>query len=195
MYLFICKECGKEFKSYHKTAKYCSKECSLKNFTNASPHNRKNIKNKKYGRLIVIEKSYVKNGQSYWLCQCDCGNTRIVPIDSLTSGKCKSCGCLQKEKNIHNAKNNKKLIKYRDNTFMENTNLASLKSTLSQNNTSGTKGVCWCKHSNSWKAYITFQKKNYSLGYFKDINKAIQARKAAEEKYFKPILDKYKKLD
>ena len=28
----------------------------------------------------------------------------IVPIDSLTAGKCKSCGCLQKEKNIDNAK-------------------------------------------------------------------------------------------
>lgn len=98
MYSFICEECGKEFKSYSKTAKYCSKECSFKNFTNKSPHNRKDIKNRRYGLLIVIEKSYVKNGQSYWLCQCDCGNTRIVPIDSLTSGKCKSCGCLQREK-------------------------------------------------------------------------------------------------
>lgn len=97
-----------------------------------------------------------------------------------------------KRKNINNAKNNKKLIKYRDNIFVDNTNLASLKSNISKNNSSGIKGVCWDKHSNTWKAYLTFQKKTYRLGSFKDINKAIQARKEAEEKYFKPILDKYK---
>lgn len=126
MYSFVCKECGKEFESYKKDAKYCSKKCCLKNTSSNLTHNYKDIRNKKYGRLVVIEKLYIKNGQSYWLCKCDCGNTRIVPIDSLTSRKCRSCGCLQREKNIDNAKNNKKLINHRNNTFVDNTNLASL---------------------------------------------------------------------
>jgi len=32
-----------------------------------------------------------------WLCKCDCGNYKIVPCSYITSGKTKSCGCLQKE--------------------------------------------------------------------------------------------------
>lgn len=192
MYKFVCQECGNEFESYHKNAKYCSKKCCLKNTSSNLIHKNKNIIGKKYGKLTVIKKAYVNKGQSYWLCECDCGNTKIVPIDSLTSGKCKSCGCIKKEKNIDNAKNNEKLIKYRNDVFVENTNLASLKSDISKNNKSGTKGVCWCKNVGLWRAYITFQRKTISLGYYKDIKKAIQARKEAEEKYFKPILDKYK---
>lgn len=33
----------------------------------------------------------------YWLCECECGEKRVVLQYSLTSGKSKSCGCLQVE--------------------------------------------------------------------------------------------------
>ena len=33
------------------------------------------------------------------------------------------------------------------------------------------------------------------FGYFDSLEEAIKARKQAEEKYFKPILNKYNKLD
>lgn len=31
------------------------------------------------------------------MCKCDCGNEKIILLDSLRSGKTKSCGCIQKE--------------------------------------------------------------------------------------------------
>lgn len=52
--------------------------------------------------------------------------------------------------------------------------------TLSHNNTSGTKGVCWDKRSKKWQAYIYRNRKNKNLGYFNTIEEAIAARKAAE---------------
>lgn len=52
------------------------------------------------------------------------------------------------------------------------------------NNTSGCKGVTWDKRQQKWKVYITVKGKYYHLGYFDDINNAINARKKAEEKFF-----------
>lgn len=51
-----------------------------------------------YGRLLVKEyKGKDKRGKHLWLCECDCGNEKVVVSDNLSSGKSKSCGCLKKE--------------------------------------------------------------------------------------------------
>lgn len=57
----------------------------------------KNLENEKFGRLTVVELSKSKNGKAYWLCKCDCGNTRVINGYKLRSGETKSCGCLRKE--------------------------------------------------------------------------------------------------
>lgn len=54
----------------------------------------------KFGKLKVIEESYIKNYKHYWLCKCECGNECIVCSSDLTIGKTKSCGCL-KHKSYH----------------------------------------------------------------------------------------------
>lgn len=78
--------------------------------------------------------------------------------------------------------------------YKEGTNLSILSTTkLLSNNKSGKTGVCWNKQSQKWIAYITLKHKRIFLGYFSNKNKAIQAREEAEEKYFKPILEKYNK--
>lgn len=51
---------------------------------------------KRYGRLTVIRFAGTKDGKSWWECQCDCGNTIIVPQQSL-HGNTNSCGCLRKD--------------------------------------------------------------------------------------------------
>lgn len=56
---------------------------------------------------------------------------------------------------------------------------------LKTNNTSGVTGVYWVKNIGLWNAKISFHNINYDLGYFSDFDKAVAARKAAEEKYFK----------
>ena len=52
---------------------------------------------KRYGRLVVIERTKNKGSKTAWLCKCDCGNEKIVTGDGLNRGNTKSCGCLSKE--------------------------------------------------------------------------------------------------
>lgn len=59
-----------------------------------------------------------------------------------------------------------------------------MNSTLSKNNTSGTKGVNYDKYSNRWRVRIQVNNKRISLGSFNDLDEAIEVRKQAEEKYF-----------
>lgn len=52
----------------------------------------------RFNRLIVLENiGKAKNGQSMWLCQCDCGNITKVMYGNLIKESVKSCGCLRKE--------------------------------------------------------------------------------------------------
>lgn len=51
-----------------------------------------------YGRLTVLR--YAGNtpkGQAKWLCQCECGGTKITAADNLRRGNTSSCGCLANE--------------------------------------------------------------------------------------------------
>ena len=52
----------------------------------------------RFERLLVTSQHQAdKNGNSKWLCVCDCGKERGVYGTHLRSGKTKSCGCLHKE--------------------------------------------------------------------------------------------------
>lgn len=50
---------------------------------------------KRFGLLTVLQRDHVHpvNG-SYWQCQCQCGQLKVVRQNSLISGLTKSCGCL-----------------------------------------------------------------------------------------------------
>lgn len=52
---------------------------------------------KRFERLVVVSRLYKKGNEWYWLCQCDCGNTKEVRGVSLREGKTRSCGCLKQE--------------------------------------------------------------------------------------------------
>ena len=56
--------------------------------------------------------------------------------------------------------------------------------TLQRNNTSGTTGVCWFKPAGLWTAQIKVDGTNLNLGYYRDKEDAIKARKVAELRYF-----------
>lgn len=63
----------------------------------------KNLTGKIFGRLKVIAKdnnNSNKNNGTYWICECECGNTCSIQGRRLLSGQTKSCGCLRKEKAI-----------------------------------------------------------------------------------------------
>ena len=58
-----------------------------------------NIMGQKFGKLTVIERAEnTKAGKTRWLCQCDCGNRKVVTGSDLRSGHTTSCGCAHYEK-------------------------------------------------------------------------------------------------
>lgn len=56
-----------------------------------------NLVGQRYGRLVVLEQAESHKGRIAWLCQCDCGNTKIVSGKQLRNGITSSCGCYRKE--------------------------------------------------------------------------------------------------
>lgn len=143
-----------------------------------------------FNRLTVLEK-VSKNGEksSRWKCLCECGNTTIVFKSNLQQETTVSCGCFRKE---NQPKYYSNLVKSKQRTHKEGTSLPMIIAGLPKNNTSGVKGVSWDKSKQKWLAQLKFKQKNIYLGRYSNKQDAINARKEAEEKYFKPILEKYK---
>lgn len=56
----------------------------------------KDVAGRRYGRLVAIEPVF-GGRQTVWRCACDCGGEHSTGIDQLTSGNCRSCGCLADE--------------------------------------------------------------------------------------------------
>lgn len=54
----------------------------------------------------------------------------------------------------------------------------------SNNYSSGHKGISWNKAMNKWETYIDKNYQRVRLGYFSDLNEAIQVREQAEDMYF-----------
>ena len=58
-----------------------------------------NLVGMKFGKLTVIGFCYMgSKGHSYWLCQCECGNYKVVRGSHLKSGNVKTCGCIAPRK-------------------------------------------------------------------------------------------------
>lgn len=63
-----------------------------------------------FGRLRVISRAENnKANKAQWLCECECGNKKIIVGTQLRTGHTKSCGCLQKEKASKNMIETQKL--------------------------------------------------------------------------------------
>ena len=52
---------------------------------------------KRFGRLTVIGVEDNGKRQTYYACQCDCGNVKVIRADALVGGCTVSCGCKKKE--------------------------------------------------------------------------------------------------
>jgi hypothetical protein len=75
----IC-ECGKEtvVESYPLRKRY-TKSCGCFNRGGASKR-RVDIKGKRLGRLLVLERAENTRVRSAWLCRCDCGKEKIMKV-------------------------------------------------------------------------------------------------------------------
>jgi hypothetical protein len=69
----------------------------------APAKNRKNLEGERYGRLLVLNETKTIGKFVYWLCLCECGESKYIRANNLMTGTVNSCGCLKIE-------NRKKLV-------------------------------------------------------------------------------------
>lgn len=130
-----------------------------------------------------------ENGRILFECKCDCGKVFKCYKQHILNGNTTSCG---HDREVNLRKGNEIVVE----NSVEGTNLLSLKtrvdkSKINKNSTTKVNGVAKLK-SGKYRAYINLKRKQYHLGCFNTIEEAITARKEAEEKFFKPIIEKYK---
>lgn len=62
------------------------------------PHNFRNLRGERIGRLIVLCYGPHVKGKLTWFCHCDCGKTVAVRAELLHKGLTRSCGCYQRDR-------------------------------------------------------------------------------------------------
>jgi hypothetical protein len=72
----------------------------------------------------------------------------------------------------------------KDNCRWTTTSVQSFNQRQRKTNTSGRTGVDYITRKKRWRAVITYQYKNYHLGYFKTFEEAVSAREEAELQYY-----------
>jgi hypothetical protein len=177
-----CSVCGKEFKCSPSGRKStCSPDCYAK---------ARQIKmesryiGKRYGHLI-INAVCRENGKTWAMCLCDCGNTQRIDVQALQHGQ-KACS--------RDCPYCKTGYKTPPADYVEGTNLKKILSKPIKSNKSGVPGVCWVESRKRWQVSIRFKGQRKTIGWYADKTDAIKARKAAEVKYFEPVLKKHGKL-
>ena len=59
---------------------------------------KRDLLNQRFGRLIVMTESKERKASRVsWLCQCDCGQRKIISSKNLCDGDTRSCGCLRRD--------------------------------------------------------------------------------------------------
>ena len=121
-----------------------------------------------FGRLTVLyrhQNDYITPStgkrMSLWVCRCICGNTTIVSLSGLRSGKTKSCGCLQRERTAQ--ANTKHGGRYdRLHTMWANMKNRCFNPNYAEFKDYGGRGIKVCKE---WMEYPGFKKWAISAGY------------------------------
>lgn len=145
---------------------------------------------REFDRLKVIGRDGDKviNGSVAWVCECKCGEIITVPSRDLIHDNTRSCGCLKSDHTKSLEEHN------RQHQFVDGVFVPLLRQKLQNNSTTGIKGVS-IQHikngRNKYIANITVKGERHYLGVSYNLKKAMALRKSAEEKYFKPYLDKY----
>lgn len=138
-----------------------------------------------FGKLTAISSTEKrdKSGYRIWLCRCECGNTLEISYNKLRYTSVQSCGCQKK-------RHNQKLKTFL--THVDGTSIDMLKSKkVPSDNTTGYKGVYFIR--GKYVAKIVFQKKQYLLGSYDNIEDAAKARQEAEEILFDGVADHYRR--
>lgn len=186
-----CIVCGKAFDipSSNKR-RTCSDECEYQARSRASKGrispNRIDITGRTYGELTAIRRI----NKSVWLFQCSCGRMIERQAREVVHGKTVSCGHIRDEIARRHFEQN--IFKFYDGTLISSI-MGIMRGNLRKTNTSGVTGVRIVerKCGLAYQARIRVRGREISLGTYDTPEAATAARKAAEIKYFAPIIRKY----
>lgn len=139
----------------------------------------KDVTGKRFGKLVVIREL----GYRRVLCKCDCGNVKEVNKSHLLSGDIISCGC----------KMRKNAIEARAPKLYEGTDINKISTaTATSRSSTGIRGVSYSTRREKYRANIGFRGQKFELGYFDTLEEAAAARKAAEERLYKPLIEEWR---
>jgi len=192
-YLWDCVcDCGKEYAAHTRsllTGRTRSCGCLHKDtLTRRNSLKFNDLTGKRFGRLLVIKRAEERvNGKISWVCECDCGETKILIGQNLTKGSVNSCGCLREEMSLLSIEDTKNAREMIDGTAIDQ--IQDRK--LNKNSQTGVKGVCFTTKAGIYRAYIMFKRKQYHLGFYDTLEKAAQARREAEERIYGEFLEWY----
>lgn len=183
-WLFRC-DCGKEKVIPAANVKWSGvRSCGCLHAEHIEQLRKQDIAGQRFGRLKAIAptEDHDACGSIIWKCICDCGKEVAYSVNRLTRGKTLSCGCLYRESRSTASENRRDAV--------DGTLLSTLVTSLEprSDNSSGCTGVWHDKQKDKWHAYINFQKKRYNLGIFRTREQAVKARKAAEERFYAPMI-------
>lgn len=146
----------------------------------------KDLSGQTFGYLYVIEPTSKRKGSNrVFRCRClNCGKIVELPSGTIAHSQQVSCGCI-KNRNLTTKPTAEKLGQ------VEGTNVSLISSDKTpRNSTTGVCGVS-CRKNGMYIAYIYFKGERYHLYYGTDKNKAIAARKEAEQRLFGEFLTWY----
>ncbi len=129
------------------------------------------------------------------LCRCSCGTVKKMFLSTVISGRSKSCGC---KRNVGHEQESEQAMAagraYKKAFTAEGLTVMYLGKKVNKNSSTGITGVGIYRNKRTgeemYRAYITVKRRQIALGLYSDINDAIAARKAAEEKYFEPLQER-----
>lgn len=130
----------------------------------------------RFGRLLVLERVEVDKKGGYFLCQCDCGNKKVIMGSNLRLGKIKSCGCLLSESSSKTAV--EKITSILEKERSDDGTLNARKS----NKTTGLRCIFFDSFNNSYIVQIVRHGKTYKE-YFKKIGVAQEAKEIVLQRY------------
>lgn len=145
----------------------------------------RDLAGQRFGMLVAV--SYDR-ARRRWICKCDCGGECSITTTYLTNGSRTDCGCKA-------AAAAGERIKAGSAGYRNGTNVNAIQHIMEgrkrSTNTSGVTGVkeVATVHSGiKYCAQIVVRGHSIYLGRFDTLEAAAAARKAAEEKYFAPLI-------
>lgn len=121
----------------------------------------KDLTGLRVGRLTVIGQAERRGGRPAWRCICDCGNETAVITTSLTTGRTRSCGCLNRERTTESFT---KHGQYQTRLYRIWSNMIQRCSNPNNDNYHryGENGITVCQE---WRNYKTFSQWAFENGY------------------------------